>query len=263
MFCFIIVCRDRDYERELFLNHMNSMMCVCYPGMLYNFVCVCQCDDFVLNRGSMRNVGFMYMRSMYPLEYKNCTYIFHDIDNVICDVSCIDFKSESGVVKHLYGYKRALGGIVVFNGVDFENVGGYPNIWGWGYEDNLLRLKWLKMGGKIDYSHFMKRGDPRVIEFNHYVERSFNVEATVENIKKYEMDGIKNIKDLVYEVDDSERESRNLIMLNVTNFSTLVPPPSSITTANPPLNFYKDLQRRSLNVRHKSMNGLMSKVMRG
>ena len=47
-------------------------------------------------------------------NYKDITFIFHDIDTWGKNINTIEYKTEKNIVKHYYGYKFALGGILLF-----------------------------------------------------------------------------------------------------------------------------------------------------
>ena len=74
-----------------------------------------QCDNRTFNRGATKNIGFLAIKEKYPSHYKDISFIFNDVDTIPFN-KIFDYKTEDGVVKHYYGYKYALGGIVVMKG---------------------------------------------------------------------------------------------------------------------------------------------------
>ena len=91
----------------------------------------------------MKNIGFMHVKEKYPDNYKDINFVFNDIDTLISRKGLTNFKTIKGKVKHIFGYKRAFGGIFSIKGEDFENLNGFPSIWNWGMEDNALKYRWL------------------------------------------------------------------------------------------------------------------------
>ena len=169
---FIIPFRDREEQREVFLNHMNVILKGTQP---YMFIFVHQKDKRTFNRGAMKNIGFLYVRDKFPEMYKDSTFVFHDIDFVPYKKGLFSYDTVKGEVKHLFGFKFALGGIFAIKGADFEKIKGFPNYWGWGYEDNKLQKNWKKIGGKINYDEFIPIKDKQVISFDTYnFTRTYN-----------------------------------------------------------------------------------------
>ena len=62
----------------------------------YEFVFVHQQDTRPFNRGAMKNIGFVYAKDTYPENYKDITFVFHDIDTVIHDKSYCNFDTVVG-----------------------------------------------------------------------------------------------------------------------------------------------------------------------
>jgi hypothetical protein len=253
-FIFIIPYRDRLAHKSVFLNHMNIIL-EDEEKTDYEFLFIHQEDDRPFNRGAMKNIGFMYIKDVYPENYKDMTVIFHDIDTVVHAKNIIDFNTDVGTVKHLFGFKRAFGGIVAFKGCDFEKINGFPNIWGWGYEDNALKLRWTSIGGDINYSNFIPFSDNRVILFYHGDSRDFNVQKTYMHFKNHSMDGIDKIDLLQYEVGDLD--DRNAKMINVKGFKTLFTP-GTMVKAKPPKQFTMYRMFSPAQSRMRSMGGLFS-----
>jgi hypothetical protein len=148
---FIIPYRDRINDKEQFLIEMKSLLADTEP---YEIYFAHQYDNRPFNRGAMKNIGFLAIKAKYPEEYKNMTFIFHDVDTWPSRKGLIDYQTTPGIVRHFYGYKFALGGMFAIKGADFEKTKGFPNLWGWGIEDNLINDRCLAAGLTIDRSQF-------------------------------------------------------------------------------------------------------------
>mgnify|MGYP001242322733 CR=1 FL=1 len=84
-----------------------------------------QNHEHEFNRGAMKNIGFLLLKSKYPTYYKNITMVFHDVDVMPYTKGFFNYEAKIGEVKHFYGYTFALGGIVSINGEDFEKINGF------------------------------------------------------------------------------------------------------------------------------------------
>jgi hypothetical protein len=183
---FIIPYRDRATDKERFLTEMKDLLADTEP---YEIYFAHQCDQRPFNRGAMKNIGFLAMKAKYPEEYKNMTFIFHDVDTWPSAKGLIDYQTTPGVVRHFYGYKFALGGMFAIKGADFEKTKGFPNFWGWGIEDNAINDRCLAAGLKIDRGQFYDIKDKRIARsfdgFNRVISRKDSLsykQATCDNI---------------------------------------------------------------------------------
>ena len=208
---FIVPYRNREQHLEQFKAHMPTVLA--NVPWTYTFLFIHQCDDRAFNRGAMKNIGFIAVKQMYPANYKNITLVFNDVDCMPRTANLLDYPTKPGVVKHFYGFSYALGGIVSILAGDFENIGGFPNFWGWGYEDNMLQNRVLKRRMLIDRSTFFwandfvmetaaKKGQPvpdinvlPIIQHFHGNERVMNY-ADFEKYSTHTKDGFANIRNL-------------------------------------------------------------------
>jgi hypothetical protein len=157
---FIIPYRNREKEKTLFITHMNYIL-EDIDKSYYEIFFVHQQDNRPFNRGAMKNIGFLAMRDKYPSNYKDITFIFNDIDTYPRIKNILNYNTTIGTIKHYYGFKFALGGIFSIKGADFEKCGGFPNLWGWGLEDNLIQGYAIKCGLTIDRSNFFDYRDSK------------------------------------------------------------------------------------------------------
>jgi hypothetical protein len=164
---FIIPYRDRKGDKERFMEKMKHLLEDTEISEPYELYFAHQHDTRPFNRGAMKNIGFLAMKSKYPNNYKDISFIFHDVDTLPIKKGLINYNTTQGIVKHFYGFRFALGGIFAIKGSDFEKSKGFPNFWGWGIEDNLMNDRCIEAGLTIDRSQFYDIKDKRI-------ERSFD-----------------------------------------------------------------------------------------
>ena len=149
---FIIPYRDRTQHIMEYTKNMRLHM----KNPLYKFFFIHQNDTRLFNRGAMKNIGFILIKTLYPNNYKDINIVFNDVDTFPKKENIINPTTIKGNVVHLFGFKNTLGGIFVIKGEDFENIGGFPNMWTWGGEDNILNDKCLENNLTIDRTNFNK-----------------------------------------------------------------------------------------------------------
>lgn len=184
---FIIPYRDRVEHKKIFLSHMIPLLSRKYKEDEYKILFIHQDDRREFNRGAMKNLGFRYIRNIYRTKYREITFVFHDIDTF--PTNLIPYETTQRVIKHFYGFKFALGGIFSITGLDFERIGGFPNYWGWGFEDNVIQKRVVNANPpiEIDRSHFIdfipfydqdKQENPQIIQLFHGLERKLDAQVT-------------------------------------------------------------------------------------
>ena len=222
---FIIPYRNRPQHKFFFSNYLSTIM----DGRNdYELVFSHQCDVRSFNRGGTKNIGFLAIKAKYPNDYKDITFVFNDIDTVPFS-TIFDFETVPGVVKHFYGFKYALGGIVALKGSDFEATNGYPNFWGWGLEDNVLQSRCEKIGLTIDRSQFFPIGNPNIIHLFDGVTRVINRKDPWRASHDDGIDGLRTINKLEYTIDTDSANpldnihvvsSDKIFVINITTFMT-------------------------------------------
>ena len=150
---FIIPYRDRPNQKKDFLVNMNKFL-KNNKIINYEFLLIEQNDDRLFNRGAMKNLGFLFVKSKFPDNYKDINLIFNDIDTYPNSKDFIDYRTSNGNLKHFFGFSNTLGGILSVKGGDFQKCGGFPNLWGWGYEDNELKIRVDDNNINIDRTQF-------------------------------------------------------------------------------------------------------------
>ena len=201
------------------------------PKTDYKIYIIHQKDNRQFNRGAMKNIGFIYAKNKYPFDYKNITFVFNDVDTMPKTKNLIDYNTTPGNIKHFYGFRHTLGGIVSIKGSDFENMNGFANFWAWGYEDNILNKRAIDNNINIDRSQFFDFLNTNIIQ-------STNGNIRLVNRGEYDRyynntnEGINNITNLDY----MEQPETNFI--DVLSFETGM-------EYNPALNKYHDLRNGS------------------
>ena len=207
---FIVPYRDRIIQKNGFVKHMKEVILVDEPEGSYEIYFAHQMDKRQFNRGAMKNIGFIAMVNKYPNNYKDITFVFNDVDTYPIDKGTIDYHTSPGIVKHFYGFEFALGGFFSIKGVDFERSLGFPNLWGWGIEDNVMNERCLKIGLTIDRSQFYKTGDKHITQLFDGFGRVISKREG--NMYKYEkMDDVKLIRGIKYTIHDED--------INISSFT--------------------------------------------
>lgn len=217
---FIVPYRDRKANRAEFLHRMTTELLVDETEP-YEIYFAHQCDSRPFNRGAMKNIGFLAIRTKYPNDYKNMTFIFHDVDTYPAKKGLIDYTTRPGVVKHYYGFTYALGGIFAIKGLDFEKSGGFPNFWGWGLEDNTIQKRCLAVGLEIDRSIFYPISDTVNIirPYDGYIRIMSNRDVLI--YRHEYIDNFNDIRNLKY-LFDQGKTLNNVFMLNISSFDCIM-----------------------------------------
>lgn len=225
---FIVPYRNRAQHKFFFSKYMNFIL---EDKNDYEIYFSHQCDARTFNRGATKNIGFIAARNKYPDNYKDITFIFNDIDTIPFN-KIFDYETTHGIVKHYYGFKYALGGIVVMKGADFEKTNGFPCFWGWGMEDNALQKRCERYGIRIDRSVFYKIGSPEILQLFDGISRIISKKDPWRGENDDGIDGLSTIHQLKYTIDDkSDNPNDNLFIvhnpniyyINIKTFLTYIP----------------------------------------
>jgi hypothetical protein len=225
---FIIPYRNRVQQKFFFCKYMSFIL---EDKEDYEIYFSHQCDTRSFNRGAVKNIGFLAMKYKYPNDYKNITFIFNDVDTIPFN-KIFDYETEIGIVKHYYGFKYALGGIVVIKGADFEKINGFPCYWGWGMEDSILQKRCQKFGITIDRSIFYTIGSPEILQLFDGVARLLSKKEVYLFETDNGVDGLTSIRNLSYTLDENSGNpsdniftvhNPNIMFINISYFLTHIP----------------------------------------
>jgi hypothetical protein len=224
---FIVPYRNRPQHKFFFSKYMSFIL---EDNDEYEIYFSHQCDIRTFNRGATKNIGFLAIKNKYPEHYKDITFVFNDVDTIPFN-KIFDYKTTHGVVKHYYGYKYALGGIVVIKGADFEKTNGYPCFWGWGLEDNVLQKRCDRLNIKIDRSVFYNIGSPEILQLFDGISRIISKKDPWRMEHDNGMDGLSAISKLDYSIDNSSYNAADniftvhndrIFIINVKTFLTYI-----------------------------------------
>jgi hypothetical protein len=225
---FIVPYRNRIQHKFFFSKYMSFIL---EDKNDYEIFFSHQCDARTFNRGAVKNIGFIAARNKYPKYYKDITFIFNDVDTIPFS-KIFDYETKHGIVKHYYGFKYALGGIVVMKGSDFEKTNGFPCFWGWGMEDNVLQKRCDKVELKVDRSIFYNIGSPEILQLFDGISRIISKKDPWRGEYDAAQDGLKTISQLKYSIDEkSENPNDNIFVVhnpnikivNIKTFLTYIP----------------------------------------
>ena len=224
---FIVPYRNRIQHKFFFSKHMSFILEDCDDYEIYFSH---QCDMRTFNRGAAKNIGFLAIKEKYPDDYKNITFIFNDVDTIPF-YKIFDYETTEGVVKHYYGFKYALGGIIVMKGSDFEKINGFPCYWGWGMEDNALQKRCDHYGIKIDRSTFYDIGSPQILQLFDGITRIISKKDPWRMDKDNGIDGLKTITTLKFNISSKSDnpndnifivDNQRIFVINIQTFLTHV-----------------------------------------
>jgi|LauGreDrversion4_2_1035121.scaffolds.fasta_scaffold46147_3 hypothetical protein len=222
---FIIPYRNRIQQKFFFQKHMDFIL---ENETDYEIYFSHQCDARSFNRGAVKNIGFLAVKQKYPEHYKDITFIFNDVDTLPFH-KIFDYQTTHGIIKHYYGFKYTLGGIVVMKGSDFELLNGFPNFWGWGNEDNCLQKRVEMFGLTIDRSVFYPIGSPQILQLFDGMSRLISKRDPWRMKHDNGVDGLKTIHNLNFTIDEKSLNPNDNIfivdnprtfIINITTFLT-------------------------------------------
>jgi hypothetical protein len=198
---FIVPYRDRKEHKQFFTKYMEFIM-EDYQKEDYEIYFSHQCNNLPFNRGAMKNIGFLAMREKYPTEYKNITFVFHDVDTLPYTKNILPYETITGIVKHFYGYKFALGGIFSITGADFERTNGFPNLWGWSMEDNMMQQRVLLSNLMIDRSTFFPIGSRMILQFVDGIGKLISKKEVAGFLNNNYPHGLNSIRNMNWKLED-------------------------------------------------------------
>jgi hypothetical protein len=256
---FIVPYRNRYQHKFFFSNYVTNILNLS-QNENYEIYFSHQCDSRAFNRGATKNIGFLAMKTKYPNDYKDITFVFNDIDTIPFS-NIFDYQTTHGIVKHFYGFEYALGGIVSITGSDFEAANGFPNYWGWGMEDTVLQQRCQNIGLSINRDQFFPIGSPEILHLFDGVSRLINRTDLLRSNNDNGINGIRTINNLLFTIDKESSnmldnihtvENDKIFLINIETFTT------GINYENDIDNYYKyDLRenpRQSINRQSSKIN---------
>jgi hypothetical protein len=214
---FIVPYRDRVPHKTFFTHYMETVIMRDHiRDRDYAIYFAHQKDTRPFNRGAMKNIGFLAIKYKYPAEYKDITFVFNDIDTVPYDKDVLGYDTSIGTIKHFYGFTYALGGIFSVKGSDFERIGGFPNFWAWGCEDNCIYNRAILGGLIVDRSTFFQIGDQRILQLYDGATRSICRTEALSVQRRTTSENLTTIRNLVFEFNGE--------YIDVAHFDTAIDP---------------------------------------
>jgi len=242
---FIVPYRDREPHKVVFTRVMPYIL----GDSNYRILFIHQKDTRPFNRGGIKNIGFHYVKRKWPNNYEDITLIFHDIDFIAYKKDQFSFDTKKGEVNHFYGFPHTLGGILAIKAGDFEKTAGFPNIWTWGLEDNVLLERVLAINLKIVRPQFIhaETQTKNIISLWHGWDRLLNPNTGLQKMH-YQRDSLWSILNMKW---DEEKIEDKIWMIHVTNFEVPI-------TANDPMVKNARVSNSRINRKFKSWRGVIN-----
>lgn len=224
---FIVPYKNRREEKLHFSIYMKYIL-EDYNENDYEIYYSHQIEDKPFSRGGTKNIGFLVVKNKYPNDYKNITFVFNDVDTVPIEKNILNYITSKGLVKHFFGFNFTLGGIFSIIGEDFEKCNGFPNLYGWGMEDNAINDRVIANNIKIDRSVFYPIGSKKIINFTNDGRRLIDNKDPRDYKKGRFIDNLYNINDLDYTIvsnkENVSKNSSNEFVININKFTSLKNP---------------------------------------
>ena len=218
----IVPYRDREPHKLVFTRVMPYIL----GDSNYRILFIHQKDRRPFNRGGIKNIGFHYVKRKWPNHWQNMTLVFHDIDFMAYKKGQFSFDTKHGEINHFYGYPHTLGGIFAIKGIDFEKTAGFPNIWTWGLEDNVLKERAQAVNLRIVRTQFVhaQTQTKNIISLWHGWDRLLNPNTGLQKMH-YQKDSLWTILNMKW----SEEELEDKIwMIHVTSFDVPITDQNSV-----------------------------------
>ena len=224
---FIVPYRNREEEKLHFSIFMRYIL-EDYDKNDYEIYYSHQKDNKPFSRGGTKNIGFLAIKKKYPKDYKNITLVFNDVDTVPSRKNMLNYRTSKGIVKHFFGFNFTLGGIFSITGEDFERCNGFPNLYGWGLEDNTMNDRVKSANIKIDRTNFYPIRSKKILNIFDGPNRLINNKEPTNYNKRLLNDNLSDIKNLDYSIvpnkEFSNINNENEFMININNFDSLINP---------------------------------------
>lgn len=140
---FVIIPWSGDRHKQLvrLLHKLTDVRVVCV-----------RCDQRPFNRGLVKNAGFL---EADPDD--GDTVCFHDVD-IMPATPTYPACEDAMTVRHLYGHRHCLGGVLLMQAGLFRRANGFPvDQWAWGGEDRQLQVAVEGCGAAVDRTWFSPR----------------------------------------------------------------------------------------------------------
>ncbi len=224
---FIVPYSNRATEKLHFSVYMKYIL-EDYHEDDYEIYYSNQLEKKPFSRGGTKNIGFLVVKNKYPNDYKNITFVFNDVDTVPSEKNMLNYITKKGIVKHFFGFTYTLGGIFSIIGEDFERCNGFPNLYGWGLEDNAMNDRVISNNIKIDRSVFYTIKSREIINLINGSRRLINNKDPQEYKKTKLLDNLNNIKNLEYDISNNLENTKinnsKEFIINIKKFNTLLNP---------------------------------------
>jgi hypothetical protein len=224
---FIVPYKNRPEEKLHFSIYMKYIL-EDYNENEYEIYYSHQLENKPFSRGGTKNIGFLVLKNKYPNDYKNMTFVFNDVDTVPIEKNMLNYETRKGIVKHFFGFTYTLGGIFSITGEDFERCNGFPNLYGWGMEDNAMNDRVITNNIKIDRSVFYPIRSNKIINIFSDPRRIINNKEPLDFKKKQLIDNLNNINNLEYTIvcnkENSLKNISNEFIINISKYRSLKNP---------------------------------------